>query len=144
MTHLDTSNTSYGQKKGWESNWQFDFRPLKVMNHLDFLAFRWRATYLWKSRDEGYNFVSNLLSIDGLHVKLWASKVGGVPFVRISGRSLGSCRTKWHLGVGLVAKHRIYYKGGKVVFPPNSNRGESRESVFACGSSVHQNALTRH
>jgi hypothetical protein len=24
ITHLDTWNTSYGQKKGWESNWQFD------------------------------------------------------------------------------------------------------------------------
>ncbi len=22
MTHLDTLNTSYGQKRGWESNWQ--------------------------------------------------------------------------------------------------------------------------
>ncbi len=44
MTHLDTSNTSYGQKKGWESNWQFDSRPLKVRNRPDFLAFRWHAT----------------------------------------------------------------------------------------------------
>jgi hypothetical protein len=24
MTHLDTLNISYGQKKGRESNWQFD------------------------------------------------------------------------------------------------------------------------
>jgi len=24
MTHLDIWNTSYGQKKGQESNWQFD------------------------------------------------------------------------------------------------------------------------
>ncbi len=30
ITHLDISNTSYGQKKGRESNWQFDSRPLKV------------------------------------------------------------------------------------------------------------------
>jgi len=30
MAHLDISNTSYGQKKGRESNWQFDSRPLKV------------------------------------------------------------------------------------------------------------------
>jgi hypothetical protein len=32
MTHLDILNTSYGQKKGRESNWQFDSRPLKVWN----------------------------------------------------------------------------------------------------------------
>ncbi len=43
-THLDIQHTSYGQKKGWESNCQFDFQPLKVENHLDFLARRWCAT----------------------------------------------------------------------------------------------------
>jgi hypothetical protein len=30
--HLDIFSPSYGQKKGRESNWQFDFRPLKVGN----------------------------------------------------------------------------------------------------------------
>jgi hypothetical protein len=30
--HLDICSPSYGQKKGRESNWQFDFRPLKVGN----------------------------------------------------------------------------------------------------------------
>ncbi len=30
ITHLDIWNTSYGQKKGRESNWQFDSWPLKV------------------------------------------------------------------------------------------------------------------
>ncbi len=45
MFHLDTLNTSYGQKKGWKSNWQFDFRPLKVGIWPNFLAWRWRATY---------------------------------------------------------------------------------------------------
>jgi len=30
--HLDICNPSYGQKKGWESNWQFDSRSLKVGN----------------------------------------------------------------------------------------------------------------
>jgi hypothetical protein len=38
MTHLDTWNISYGQKKGQESNWQFDSRPLKVGNRPNFLA----------------------------------------------------------------------------------------------------------
>jgi hypothetical protein len=28
--HLDICSPSYGQKKGRESNWQFDSRPLKV------------------------------------------------------------------------------------------------------------------
>jgi hypothetical protein len=30
--HLDIYSPSYGQKKGWKSNWQFDSRPLKVKN----------------------------------------------------------------------------------------------------------------
>jgi hypothetical protein len=29
MSHLDNFSISYGQKKGRESNWQFDSRPLK-------------------------------------------------------------------------------------------------------------------
>ncbi len=36
------------QKKGQESNWQFDSQPLKAGNRLDFLACRWRVTYLGK------------------------------------------------------------------------------------------------
>ncbi len=32
MSHLDIYSPSYGQKKGRESNWQFDSRPLKVGN----------------------------------------------------------------------------------------------------------------
>jgi hypothetical protein len=35
MTHLDICNTSYGKKKGQESNWQFDSWPLKVKNWPD-------------------------------------------------------------------------------------------------------------
>jgi hypothetical protein len=35
MSHSDIYSTSYGRKKGWESNWQFDSRPLKVGNRPD-------------------------------------------------------------------------------------------------------------
>jgi hypothetical protein len=102
---------SYGQKKGHESNCQIDLRPLKVKNRLDFLMCKWRATYRWKDLDKGYNFDLDLTSIRGLHTKLWASKVTEVPILRISGLPFGSPRTKWHLGVGLMAKHIVYYKG---------------------------------
>jgi hypothetical protein len=40
IAHLDIWNTSYGQKKGRESNWHFDSQPLKVRNRPDFLACR--------------------------------------------------------------------------------------------------------
>jgi len=69
ITHLDIWNTSYGQKKGQESNWQFDSRPLKVENRPDFLVCRWRATYHWKALNEGYNFISDLILIRRLHTK---------------------------------------------------------------------------
>ncbi len=52
MTHLDIWNTSYGQKKGRESNWQFDSQPLKVGNWPDFFACKWHARYRWKAFDD--------------------------------------------------------------------------------------------
>ncbi len=53
IAHLDIWNTSYGQKKGRESNWQFDSRPLKVKNRPNFLGCRQRATYRWKDLNKG-------------------------------------------------------------------------------------------
>jgi hypothetical protein len=94
MIHLDISNISYGQKKSPKSNWQFDSRPLKVKNHLDFLLCGWRETHRWKALNEGYNFALDLISIGGLQAKLWAPKVTRVPTVGISGLPLGSPRTK--------------------------------------------------
>ncbi len=70
MTHLDICNTSYGQKKGQESNWQFDSRPLKVRNRPNPDACRWRATCHRKALDEEYNFGLNLVLIGSLHQKL--------------------------------------------------------------------------
>jgi hypothetical protein len=42
---------------------------------------------------------------------LWAPKITEVPTLGISRLPLGSPRTRCHLDVGLMAKHRIYYKG---------------------------------
>jgi len=117
MTHLDIWNTSYGQRKGQESSWRFDSQPLKVKNHLDFLACRWCATYCCKALDEGYNFVLDLISIGGLHTKLWGPKVARVPTLAISGFPLGSPKTKSHLDVSLVERHKVYYKGEGGGFP---------------------------
>jgi len=51
IAHLDIWNTSYGQKKGRESNCQFDSQPEKVKNRPDLLGCRERATYRWKALD---------------------------------------------------------------------------------------------
>jgi len=72
---------------------------------------RWHATYRWKAFDEGYNCLSDLISIWGLHAKLWAPKVARVPILAISGLPLGSPGTKCHLDVDLMERHKGYYKG---------------------------------
>jgi len=85
MTHLNTLNISYGQKKGWESNCQ----PLKVENRPNFLACRWHVTYCWKNFHKGYNISWDLVSIGGLHAKLWAPKVAIVPMREFQDSHLG-------------------------------------------------------
>jgi hypothetical protein len=117
MSHSNIYNTSYVRKKGRESKWQFDSRPLKVRTRPDSLAFRQRARYRWKALDEGYNFASDLIAIGGLHKKLSALKVVGVPVVAISGLPSGSLGTKSHLDVALVEWCRVYYMGEGDGFP---------------------------
>jgi hypothetical protein len=101
IAHLDIWNTSYGQKKGWDSNCQFDSRPKKVGNRPDLLGCRGRAKYCWKAFDESYNFASNRISIRGLFVKSWGSKVARVSTGAISGLPLESPRREKPFGCGL-------------------------------------------
>jgi hypothetical protein len=115
--YLRTYNTSYGWKKGRESKCQFDSQPLKVKNRPELLVCRWRATYLWKNVDKGYNFSLDLTSIKGLHEKLWTSKVAKVPILGISKLLTWEYQEKWHLGVALMASHKEYYKGEGGGFP---------------------------
>jgi hypothetical protein len=90
IVHSDLWNTSYCQKKGHESNWQFYSWPENVENKPDLLGYRWRATYPWKALDESYNFASDHTSIRGLLAKLWGSKVVRVLVGAISGLRLKS------------------------------------------------------
>jgi hypothetical protein len=94
MGHSDICSTSYVRKKGRESNWQFDSRPLKVGNRLDPGAWKWSATRPWKALEESYKFSLDLIPIRGLSKELWAAKVPGVQTGTISGQFRDS-----HLGV---------------------------------------------
>ncbi len=77
--HLDICSPSYGQKKGRESNWQFDSRPLKVGNR-PLPDFRFgSATWRWKDLDKGYNFGLDLVAIQLRSRELCQFKVPGVP-----------------------------------------------------------------
>jgi len=76
--HLDICSPSYGQKKGRESNWQFDSRSLKVWNRpLPDLRIE-SATWRWKDLDKGYNFGLDLVVIRLCSRELWAFKVPGL------------------------------------------------------------------
>jgi hypothetical protein len=130
MSHLDICSTCYVWKKGRESNWQFDSRPLKVGNWPNSLAFRQCVIHCWKVLDEGYNFSLDLIVIGGLHKKLCALKVIKVPGVAISRLPLGNPGTKSHLD---VAQSILY--GGRWWLPSNSNRSQSCESKVVHGSS---------
>jgi len=70
MGHLDICSPSYGQKKGRESNCQFDSRPLKVENRpLPDVASR-ITTRRSKALNESYNFGLDLVSI-----RVWGEKL---------------------------------------------------------------------
>jgi hypothetical protein len=66
--------------------------------------------------DEGYNFASNLISIRGLHTKLWGPKIVKVPTLRISRLPF---ETKCHLDVGFVERHRSEPLTGREATAPS-------------------------
>jgi hypothetical protein len=70
MGHLDICNTSYGKKKGQESNWQFNSWPLKIENQPDPDACRRSAIHYWRALEESYKFASDLIPIKGLSKEL--------------------------------------------------------------------------
>jgi hypothetical protein len=111
MSHLDICSTSYGQKKGGESNWQFDSLPLRIGNWPNFGACRWSAIHRWKALEESYNFGLNLVPIQVRGDKLWTPRVPGVQTGIVSGLHLGSPRKKSHLDVSAVESYREYYMG---------------------------------
>jgi hypothetical protein len=117
MSHLDICSPSYGQKKGRESKWQFDFRPLKVENRPVPDVRSGSATWRWKALFEGYNFGSDLIPIGGRGEELRSPKVSGLQPGIVSGLLLGSPGKKSHLDVASVERCRVYYMGEGDGFP---------------------------
>jgi len=131
MDHLNMCSTSYGKKKGHESNEQFDSWPLKVRNRPDPGACKWSAIHYWKDLKENYNFASDFIPIGGLSKELWSCKVPGIQTETISGLLLGSPGTKNHSDVSAAERHRVYYMGEGGGFPPSLGHGESSDSRVA-------------
>ncbi len=126
--HLDICSSSYGQKKGRESNCQFDSRPLKVGNRPlpDFRIDS--ATRCWKDLDEGYNFGLDLVAIKLGSRELRAPKVPGLQpgqFRDNFGTPTWESREKEPFGCRLGGEtQRILYEG-RWWLPPSSGRDES-------------------
>jgi len=144
IAHLDIWNISYGQKKGRESNCQFDSRLEKIGNWPNLLSFRQRATYCWKALNDSYNFALDRTSIRGLLAKLWGSKVVGVFVGAISGLPIESPGRKKSFGCGPRGEVQSILWGGRWWLPPNSSRGESCVSVLPVARPNTKGASTMH
>jgi len=113
IAHLDIWNTSYDQKKGRESNWQFDSRPEKVKNQPDLLGCKQPTTYRWKELQLCFRSHLN---------PRFACKVMGLqscesPSWHDFGTPTRESQEKTHLDVGPVERCRVYYKGEGGGFP---------------------------
>jgi hypothetical protein len=114
VSHLNICSPSYGQKKGRESNWQFDSQPQKVGNQPDSNVQWGSATRCWKVLEESYKIGSDLVPIGGRGEKLWWPKVLGVQTGTVLGLHLGSPGTKRPLGRGRgeAMQWILYGEGG--------------------------------
>jgi len=142
MSHLDICSTSYGQKKGRESNCQFDSRPQKVGNRPNPDVCKWSATHRWKALEESYKFTLDLIPIWGLSQELWAPKVPWLSIETVSELLLGSPKNKSHLDAG-VAEQRIEYYMGEGSGFPESGPWWVKWVRVARGFSQHQKCFRR-
>ncbi len=118
--HLDICSSSYGQKKGRESNWQFDFQALKVRNRpLPDLRIE-SVIHRWKDLDKGYKFGWTSLRSD-LAVRSYELPKSRDStwdnFGTNSGLQLGSPGKKSHLDVAFAERCIVYYMGEGGGFP---------------------------
>jgi hypothetical protein len=108
--HLDICNSSYEQKKGRESNWQFDSRPLKVGNRLVPNVHSRSTTWRWKALFEGYKFGLDLVPNRGWSKELQSPKVPGVQTRIVSGLHFESPGKKSHSNATPMGERREYYR----------------------------------
>jgi hypothetical protein len=73
-----------------------------------------------------------------------APKVAGVATLGISELPFGSPRTKSHLDVGLVERHKVYYKGEGGGFPQIQAVMNLMSSNFPVARPSTKSALTMH
>jgi hypothetical protein len=117
IAHFDIWNTSYGQNKGRESNWQFHSRPLKVGNRPDFLACRWRATYLGKLLTRATTLLQTASQSEVCTRSYAPPKLRESQLWEFRDSHLEVSRQKAIWMWPLVERRKIYYKGKGGYFP---------------------------
>jgi hypothetical protein len=126
--HSHICSPSYGQKKGRESNWQFDSRSQKVGNR-PFSDVRIEsAIRRWKDLDKGYKFGLDLVAIRLRSRELWAPKVPGLhpgQFRDNFGTPTWESREKEPFGCSLGGVWQRILYGGRWWLPPSPGCGVS-------------------
>jgi hypothetical protein len=136
IVHLDICNPSYGQKKGRESNWQFDSRPLKVGNRpLPNLRIE-SARCSWKRSQRGLQLWFRPCRGQTLRSRVMSSRSPGTPTGTISGLQLGSPGKKCHSSASAAEWHRVYYK--------EDGGGTSRVRAVVCLMVQSARGLSQH
>jgi hypothetical protein len=120
--------TSAAQKKGQESNWQFDSRPLKVKNRPDPGVCRGSATHRWKGGELQLCFRPHPNQRSELGVK--SSQSPGSPNRDSFGTPPWKSRDKKSFGCRSCARTQRILYGKRWWLPPSPGRGESSESVL--------------
>ncbi len=146
MSHLDIYSTSFGQKKGRESNWQFDSWPLKVGNRPNTKSrestqfWRLQEDYdmalesSWRELQDYFRPHPNRRS----EKEVMDAQSPKSPTRDSFGTPPWESREKVPFGCGLRGElQRILY-GVRWWLPPSPGHGESNESKVACGLSQHQ------
>ncbi len=134
MTHSNIFNTSYGKKKGRESNWQFDSRPWNVGNRPNFRACRWCMTHRWKALDKLQLCFRPHLDRRSEH-EVIAPRSCKSSSLSNFGTPLQESRDKKPFGCSPRGEVQNILYGGRWWLPPSPGCGESCESKVTDGLS---------
>jgi hypothetical protein len=132
MSHLDICSPSYGQKKGRESNWQFDSKSRESTQiRCQYVECN---TTLESSRGEIQVWFRPCLDQRSRWEVMFAQSPGS-PNRDSFGTPLWESRDKKPFGCGCRGQTQRILYGGRWWLPPSSGRGESSESKVARGLS---------
>jgi hypothetical protein len=136
--HLDICNPRYGQKKGRESNWQFDSRPLKVKSRELTSSRRpnWKCDRSFERSRRGLQVWFGPHCDQISQSRVMSSRSPGTPTGTISELQLGSPGKKCHSSASAAEWHIVYYR--------EDGGGTSRVRAVVCLVVQSARGLSQH